>query len=229
MESELINFKIVILAFGINRIFFFPPGLAVDFTLHYGVSYRASDAKSRLDRVKCALDQMAGPSLMAAVTTGAAGAFMLPSRVLAYIQIGNFLLLVMGISWAYATFFLCPLLAIAGPSAGFAQFHYPSVRKVLTRFRNVHKDDRVGIDRPNSEGDRRRAGRVRGILSESTLSTSSTVCQFHCGEHEGPSTRLASAQESLPPSPSSPLLFLDATQVHVTQHIRRNKNLNILD
>lgn len=75
--------------------------------------------------MKTALTEMGGPTLMASLTSGAAGAFMLPSCVLAYIQIGIFLLLVMCISWVYATFFLCPLLAVVGPSSHFAQFKYP--------------------------------------------------------------------------------------------------------
>lgn len=108
-----------------NNSLFAVPGLAVDFSLHYSVSYRASDAESREGRVKAALEQMGGPTLMAALTSGAAGAFMLPSRVLAYIQIGVFLLIVMAVSWIYATLFLCPLLAVVGPSSHFAQFRYP--------------------------------------------------------------------------------------------------------
>lgn len=89
------------------------------------VSYRASTSKEKEDRVKTALTQMGGPTLMASLTSGAAGALMLPSCVLAYIQIGIFLLLVMSISWIYATFFLCPVLAVVGPSSQFAQFEYP--------------------------------------------------------------------------------------------------------
>lgn len=100
-------------------------GLTVDFSLHYVVSYKACTSKEREDKVKTALAQMAGPTLMASLTSGAAGALMLPSCVLAYIQIGIFLLLVMSISWIYATFFLCPILAIIGPSSQFAQFQYP--------------------------------------------------------------------------------------------------------
>lgn len=103
---------------------FLVSGLAVDFSLHYSVNYRASKADDRLQRVKVALEQMGGPTLMAGITTGAAGAFMLPSHVLAYIQIGLFLLLIMSISWVYATFFLCPLLAIAGPSSEFFTFQF---------------------------------------------------------------------------------------------------------
>lgn len=100
-------------------------GLAVDFSLHYAVSYKTCISEKKIDRVKAALQQMGGPTLMAAITSGAAGAFMLPSHVLAYIQIGVFLLLVMGISWIYATLFLCPMLAVIGPSSHFAQFEYP--------------------------------------------------------------------------------------------------------
>lgn len=97
----------------------------MDFSLHYAVSYRACNSEQRIDKVKAALDQMGGPTLMATLTSGVAGALMLPSDVLAYIQIGVFLLLVMGISWIYATLFLCPMLAVIGPSSHFAQFQYP--------------------------------------------------------------------------------------------------------
>lgn len=96
----------------------------MDFSLHYAVSYKECISERRVDRVKAALQQMGGPTFMAAITSGAAGAFMLPSHVLAYIQIGVFLLLVMGISWIYATIFLCSMLAIVGPSSDFAQFEY---------------------------------------------------------------------------------------------------------
>lgn len=104
------------------------PGLAVDFSLHYAVSYKAHISERRTDRVKAALQQMGGPTFMAAITSGAAGVLMLPSRVMAYIQIGIFLLLVMVISWIYATLFMCPILAVVGPASRFAQFKYPRYR-----------------------------------------------------------------------------------------------------
>lgn len=106
-------------------MYFLITGLAVDFSLHYGVSYKISTNKHRLKRVELAIKEMSGPTLMAAITSGTAGAFMLPSSVLAYIQIGVFLLIVMTISWIYATFFLCSTLAIFGPSSNFAQFEFP--------------------------------------------------------------------------------------------------------
>lgn len=62
-------------------------GLAVDFTLHYGINYRLSEEESRGHAAAFSLSRMAGPTLMAAITTGAAGAFMLPSSVLPYIQV----------------------------------------------------------------------------------------------------------------------------------------------
>lgn len=70
----------------------------------------------------------------------------------------------------------------------------------------------------------RRGARGRAMLSESTLSTSNTVCQFLCSDLEG--TRLATT-ESLPPSPSSPLLFLDAAQIQ--QSSNRRKQMQVLD
>lgn len=100
-------------------------GLAVDFSLHYGVHYRLSPEPDRKSATKFSLQRMLAPTTMAAVTTGAAGAFMIPSTVLAYIQIGIFLVVVMSVSWFYSTFFLMSLLSVCGPQYGFGQFSYP--------------------------------------------------------------------------------------------------------
>ncbi|XP_046428541.1 protein dispatched [Neodiprion fabricii] len=201
-------------------------GLAVDFSLHYSVSYRASTSEDRVDRVKTALEQMGGPTLMAAVTSGAAGALMLPSQVLAYIQIGFFLVVVMTVSWTYATLFLCPILAVIGPSQGFAQYQYPrfSASWFRSRFRKETEETTTGVmgnrkakeqtRKQNRERERERERerkKGRGMLSESTLSTSSTVCQFHCGELEVLAGR-GPPSSSLPPSPSSTLLYLEPSQ-----------------
>uniref|UniRef100_A0A182PPZ7 SSD domain-containing protein n=1 Tax=Anopheles epiroticus TaxID=199890 RepID=A0A182PPZ7_9DIPT len=106
-------------------------GLAVDFSLHYGVHYRLSTEPDRRSSTRFSLQRMLGPTAMAAITTGIAGALMLPSSVLAYIQIGVFLVIVMSISWLYATFFLMSLLRLIGPQYGFGQFRYPKLRKGL--------------------------------------------------------------------------------------------------
>ncbi|XP_074098681.1 protein dispatched isoform X2 [Cotesia typhae] len=199
-------------------------GLAVDFSLHYSVSYRACKSEKRVDRVKRVLEQMGGPTLMAAATSGVSGALMLPSHVLAYIQIAIFLLLIMGVSWLYATFFLCPLLAVVGPSPEFAQFHYTRLRRLLPGFcgedeqeRKEDTSDSAGNSCRSRKGDWRRKNKSGCMLSESNLSTSSTVCQLHCPEVE---IRLHGS-ESLP-SPSSPLLYLDPNQTDsINVNVRR--------
>ncbi|XP_012280511.1 protein dispatched [Orussus abietinus] len=198
-------------------------GLAVDFSLHYGVSYRACVSEGRIDRVKAALEQMGGPTLMAAVTSGAAGALMLPSRVLAYIQIGIFLLLVMGISWLYATLFLCPLLAVMGPSRHFAQFQYPRLGKSFFRMKKDIVEGTTEVDKRNGRSRKRCKG--KGMLSESTLSTSSTVCQFHCGELEALAAR-PPPSPSLPPSPTSTLLYIDSAQMDPRNSKRRSNEID---
>lgn len=100
-------------------------GLSVDFSLHYGLHYRMCTESERIPCAKYALSRMIGPTAMAALTTGAAGAFMLPSNILAYIQIGKFLIIIMSVSWLYATLFLMSLLTAFGPQHGFGQFHMP--------------------------------------------------------------------------------------------------------
>lgn len=105
-------------------------GLTVDFSLHYTVNYSmcpAAVTKDRKAATRYALSNMAGPAAMAALTTGAAGAFMMPSLVLAYIQIGIFLVTVMAVSWFYATFHLGSMLAVAGPQNQFGQYNYSKI------------------------------------------------------------------------------------------------------
>lgn len=102
-------------------------GLTVDFSLHYTINYRLCPlnlAENRKTITRYAICTMCGPSFMAALTTGAAGAFMLPSHILPYIQIGIFLVTVMSISWVYATFHLGSLLATIGPEKQFGQYYY---------------------------------------------------------------------------------------------------------
>lgn len=84
-----------------------------------------ADNESRVSCVTYALQMTSGPCLMAALTTAAAGALMLPSSVLAYIQIGVFLVVVMAVSWVYSTYFLMGLLSVVGPQSNFGQLSYP--------------------------------------------------------------------------------------------------------
>lgn len=90
-------------------------GLGMDFVFHYALSYIASDKPDRRSCTNYSLSRMIGPTLMAAITTWLAGFFMLFSSVLAYQQIGIFLIVVMTVSWLYATFFFGSLLSAVGP------------------------------------------------------------------------------------------------------------------
>lgn len=139
-------------------------GLAVDFSLHYGVHYRLSTDSDRKSSTHYSLTRMIGPTAMAAITTGIAGALMLPSSVLAYIQIGVFLVIVMPISWIYATFFLMSLLRVIGPQFGFGQFRYPKLRSAL---RDSGKAQMDGTNRLNHLH--------QNTVSEQLLSNSSSA------------------------------------------------------
>lgn len=139
-------------------------GLAVDFSLHYGVNYRLSTETDRKSSTHYSLTRMIGPTAMAALTTGIAGALMLPSKVLAYIQIGVFLVIVMSISWIYATFFLMSLLRLIGPQYGFGQFRYPKLRANLRESAKTQLD---GTNRSNHHN--------QNTVSEQLLSNSSSA------------------------------------------------------
>ena len=130
-------------------------GLSIDFTLHYGVAYRLSPDLDKEMRVICSIGRMGTAVAMAAFTTFLAGALMMPSTVLAYRQLGTFLMLIMSISWFYSTFFLQSLLRTLGPQGGFGQFHWPTLDCCMSYGRE-HVDKTIYA------------------LSESTLSSSST-------------------------------------------------------
>ncbi|KAG8011096.1 Protein dispatched-like protein 1 [Nibea albiflora] len=62
---------------------------------------------------------------MAALTTFVAGAMMMPSTVLAYTQLGTFMMLIMCISWAFATFFFQCMCRCLGPQGTCGQIPLP--------------------------------------------------------------------------------------------------------
>lgn len=109
-------------------------GLAVDFNLHYALSFtNASGTKA--SRIKYALSASAGPTSAAALTTGFAGIFLLRSHLLPYSQIGTFLALIMIVSWFYATFFLCSLLYVFGRNS--SKETPPEDRKSASRVSSI--------------------------------------------------------------------------------------------
>ncbi len=101
-------------------------GLSIDFCLHYAMAYRLSPHSEREMRVLTSLSRMGSPVAMAAFTTFFVGLVMMPSTVLAYKKLGTFLMIVMSVSWAFATFFFQALLRSLGPPGGFGQFSWPS-------------------------------------------------------------------------------------------------------
>lgn len=100
-------------------------GLSVDFAVHYGVAYRLAPEPDREGRVIFSLSRMGSAIAMAALTTFVAGAMMMPSTVLAYTQLGTFMMLIMCISWAFATFFFQCLCRCLGPQGDCGQIPLP--------------------------------------------------------------------------------------------------------
>ena len=90
-------------------------GLSIDFTIHYGVAYIQSEEQSREAKVHEALVRVGSSVSMAALTTFVAGLSLMPSRLIAYRQFGSFLMIVVVMSWLYATFLLLPVCQIIGP------------------------------------------------------------------------------------------------------------------
>uniref|UniRef100_A0A4X1TL25 Protein dispatched homolog 1 n=1 Tax=Sus scrofa TaxID=9823 RepID=A0A4X1TL25_PIG len=100
-------------------------GLSVDFAVHYGVAYRLAPDADREGKVIFSLSRMGSAIAMAALTTFVAGAMMMPSTVLAYTQLGTFMMLIMCISWTFATFFFQCLCRCLGPQAACGQIPLP--------------------------------------------------------------------------------------------------------
>lgn len=100
-------------------------GLSVDFAVHYGVAYRLAPDTDREGKVVFSLGRMGSAIAMAAFTTFVAGAMMMPSDVLAYTQLGTFMMLIMCVSWAFATFFFQCLCRCLGPQGSCGQIPLP--------------------------------------------------------------------------------------------------------
>lgn len=87
-------------------------GLSIDFALHYSVAYNESKrAGSNSAIIHWILDQVGGPIALATVTTSSAGFVIIWSEILAYQELGLFLVLIALVSWSTSTFFLLPMLS----------------------------------------------------------------------------------------------------------------------
>ncbi|XP_028410313.1 protein dispatched homolog 1-like [Dendronephthya gigantea] len=104
-------------------------GLSVDFALHYGVAYvLAVDKDQRRSRVFFSMTGMSSAITMAAFTTFVTGAIASQSNVLSYIQLGQFLMIIMSVSWVYATFFFQALCSVWGPENDSGQLTMAKVK-----------------------------------------------------------------------------------------------------
>ena len=109
-------------------------GLSIDFCIHYGMGYRLSELKDRKLRVQDSFEKVGSAIFIAAATTFIAGACIMPSIILFYVQLGTFLMLVMAMSWLFATYFFQSLCYVLGPQGNCAQI--PSPFKFLCRRRD---------------------------------------------------------------------------------------------
>lgn len=87
-------------------------GLSIDFALHYCVAFSESKSTSANDGITLKiLSEVGSPIALATITTSVAGFVIVWSEILAYQQLGVFLMLIAFASWTTSTLFLLPMLA----------------------------------------------------------------------------------------------------------------------
>eukprot|EP00111_Clytia_hemisphaerica_P005464 TCONS_00015824-protein len=134
-------------------VFSVAAGLSADFTLHYSVAYQTSLHKhDRVERVKESLSHIGPAILMGACTTFIAGLVMTPSAVLVYLQMAQFLMLVMFISWLFSTFFFLPVCAVFGPTGNMGQLTCKKVKKVQNSIRKNNNSTTTTNGMSNQNG-----------------------------------------------------------------------------
>jgi predicted RND superfamily exporter protein len=69
----------------------------------------------RFRRIKNSLTRVGSAVFVAGFTSFLAGLSMAPSKLTSFSQMGFFLMLIMFISWLFATWFFLPLLSFIGP------------------------------------------------------------------------------------------------------------------
>lgn len=82
------------------------------------------------------------------------GAIVLSSDVLSYIQIGQFLIIIMSVSWVYATFFFQALCCLCGPENDSGQLTVAKLRSGYQKLRSLCTIAESGEHRmvPNGKG-----------------------------------------------------------------------------
>lgn len=108
-------------------------GLSIDFALHYSVAY-SEGLRSRSNHgiIQRILGEVGSPIALAAVTTSLAGFVIVWSDILAYQELGVFLMLIAFVSWVTSTFFLLPMLATVDSIAEYGeQYSRLAVQRAL--------------------------------------------------------------------------------------------------
>jgi hypothetical protein len=85
--------------------------------------YRKGD-KERFKRIGDIFNRVGSAVLMAALTTFLAGLSMYPSGLTSFSKMGQFLMLVMGASYLFATFYFIPFCALFGPTGNFGSLKH---------------------------------------------------------------------------------------------------------
>jgi len=110
-------------------------GLSIDFALHYTVAY-SEGVKSRTSHgvLQRILGEVGSPIALATVTTSLAGSVIVWSDILAYQELGIFLMLIATVSWLISTFFLLPMLATIDSIRDYMERY---VRSSIQRFLKI--------------------------------------------------------------------------------------------
>ncbi|XP_041431341.1 protein dispatched homolog 2-like [Xenopus laevis] len=99
--------------------------LSVDFTVNYCISYHLCPHQDRLSRLVFSLKQMSCATAVGAFTMFSAGVIMLPATVLAYRNLGIFIIMIKCISCGFASFFFQSLCCFFGPEMNCGQIIWP--------------------------------------------------------------------------------------------------------
>jgi hypothetical protein len=78
-------------------------------------TYHKKGNLQRFRRIKNSLTRVGSAVFIAGFTSFLAGLSMAPSKLTSFSQMGFFLMLIMCVSWLYATWFFLPLLSFIGP------------------------------------------------------------------------------------------------------------------
>jgi len=115
-------------------------GLSVDFALHYSVAFSENRGPNTnhgiIGRI---LHEVGSPIALATITTSLAGFVIIWSDILAYQELGVFLITIAITSWITSTFFLLPMLATIESSLDQRQ---PSARGLVWRVLRISNEIR---------------------------------------------------------------------------------------